>query len=336
MALTAAALAGAPLGAQTLTIPTVLVGNPGNIGEPQDFFFVGGVGYTYHIGKYEVTNTEYTAFLNAVAATDSFALYNANMGGITRSGTSGSFTYAVTPGHENLPVTFVSFWDAARFVNWLGTGYTEGQVSPGSGLLPGAAYNTNFVTNPPLSATTRLGGAKVFLPSRDEWYKAAYFEPSAPTGSAGFYWDYPTRSNSAPGNPVPGPATNAANFFNNGVFAVSQSPSIGPGQNFLAPVGSYGPASESYYGAADMGGNVIEWIDGRDFTLTFGAARGGGWNTIALTLASTHEYSEFPNVASSDFGFRVASLQPIPEPRTFAALAGLAALAGILAFRRRS
>lgn len=53
--------------------------------------------YSYDIGKYEVTNTQYAEFLNAKAATDTFSLYTQDMGsnavgGINRSGSSGNFS----------------------------------------------------------------------------------------------------------------------------------------------------------------------------------------------------------------------------------------------------
>jgi len=72
----------------------------------------GAVPYFYRISKYETTNAQYAEFLNAVAATDTHALYNTNMGdsnspnrgGITRSGQSGSFTYSAIAGRENMPV----------------------------------------------------------------------------------------------------------------------------------------------------------------------------------------------------------------------------------------
>ncbi len=71
----------------SITIPTVPIGNPGNA---PDFTGYGSVAYEYNIGANEVTIGQYAAFLNAVAATDTFGLYNGNMpdplGGITRSG----------------------------------------------------------------------------------------------------------------------------------------------------------------------------------------------------------------------------------------------------------
>ena len=55
-----------------LSISTVLVGNPNN---PSDSTGYGSVSYEYYIGKYEVTNSQYSVFLNDVAATDTHGLY---------------------------------------------------------------------------------------------------------------------------------------------------------------------------------------------------------------------------------------------------------------------
>ena len=80
----------------------------------------------YRISTTEVTNAQYAEFLNAKAATDPNALYNTSMGsgfgGITRSGSSGSYSYSAIAGRENMPVNFVSFYDSLRFANWLGNG----------------------------------------------------------------------------------------------------------------------------------------------------------------------------------------------------------------------
>ena len=81
--------------ARAVTIPTVPVGNVGNANDPATGSLYGGVGYAYNIGTTEVTVGQYTAFLNAVAATDTYALYNTsmatdlNIAGISRSGVFG-------------------------------------------------------------------------------------------------------------------------------------------------------------------------------------------------------------------------------------------------------
>ncbi len=59
----------------TISIDTVFVGDAGNANDPLTGNAYGGVDYGYHIGTYEVTNSQYTAFLNATATTDTHGLY---------------------------------------------------------------------------------------------------------------------------------------------------------------------------------------------------------------------------------------------------------------------
>ena len=108
----------------------VTVGDTNNAADPSTGN--GAIGYAYQIGKYDVTAAQYTQFLNAVAATDTFGLYTAEMStgfaacGIQRSGTSGNYTYSVAADHANRPVNYVSFYDAERFANWLNNGQPSG------------------------------------------------------------------------------------------------------------------------------------------------------------------------------------------------------------------
>ena len=85
-------LLSVPLPVLAITIDTVPVGNRGNANDSTGY---GGVSYDYRIGTTEVTNAQYVEFLNAVAATDPYGLYNTSMGsttygGITRSGSGTS------------------------------------------------------------------------------------------------------------------------------------------------------------------------------------------------------------------------------------------------------
>ena len=59
-----------------ITIDTVKVGDKVNTADTTGF---GSVAYNYNIGKYEVTAGQYTAFLNAVAKSDTYGLYNPYM-----------------------------------------------------------------------------------------------------------------------------------------------------------------------------------------------------------------------------------------------------------------
>ncbi len=93
--------------AHALTLDTVTVGDPGN---PDDATGYGGVATTYAIGKYEVTINQDAEFLNAVAVTDTYGLYdlemgtNLNIAGSARVGSSGSYSYSVVGAWER-PVT---------------------------------------------------------------------------------------------------------------------------------------------------------------------------------------------------------------------------------------
>ena len=162
-------------------IEMVTVGNVGNAPD-QDFGegAFGAVSYEFQIGKTEVTLAQCAAFLNAVAATDTHNLYNLNLetnlniAGISRSGSSGNFTYSVI-GTATRPVTFVSWFDAARFCNWLHNGRPGG--SQIASTTERGAYTLGGATSGGLTIT-RNPGAKFWIPSENECYKAAYHQPA--------------------------------------------------------------------------------------------------------------------------------------------------------------
>jgi hypothetical protein len=160
-----------------VTIEWLTVGDPGNVADTEVMICCeasigtsgyGSVGNEYRISKHEVSNAQYAEFLNAVAATDTNALYNTGMGsgfgGITRSGSSGSFSYSAIAGREDLPVDFVSFWDAARFANWLHNGQPRGAQDSTTTEAGAYTLTPTGITN---NTVTRNAGANVFVPSED-------------------------------------------------------------------------------------------------------------------------------------------------------------------------
>lgn len=291
----------------------------------------GMVAAEYRLQTTEVTNSQYAAFLNAAAADDPNGLYSAGMagsfGGITRSGSPGSYSYATQSGRGSHPVNFVSWVDAARFTNWLHNGQPTGAgVGP---LLDQGAYD---LTNPAgLAAVGRSAGARFFLPTTDEWYKAAYRQPAAAGGDADDFWAYPTGSNTAPFSDNPASLNtpddaNVANYFrddgvNNGYdggFAVSGSVLAPTGSpQALSDAGAYTQAS-NYYGVFDQAGGVWEW---GETLLGPGSARahfGGSWDSTAFALASTSQFfGDAPETESATIGFRVAAVAPIPGDYNF-------------------
>jgi formylglycine-generating enzyme required for sulfatase activity len=299
-----------------VTIDWVTVGDPGNACETQSQGCFGAVPYSYRISKYAVTNAQYAEFLNAVAATDTFGLYNTSMGsgkgGITRIGVSEPYTYSPIAGRVEMPVNWVSFWDATRFTNWLHNGQPTGAQDDSTTEDGAYTITPEGITN---NTITRNAEATVFLTSQDEWYKAAYYKGG---GTSAGYWDYPAGSDTQTTCAAAGATANTANCAN---AAMSD----------LTDVGSY-TGSPSPYGTFDQGGNVWE----KNETIISGSARGmrgGAFYNTPSTLAASFRGTNDPTSEQDVVGFRVASpVEPIPALSPAGLLVFAAGLVGLLGF----
>jgi formylglycine-generating enzyme required for sulfatase activity len=314
----------------------VTVGNPRNTGELSGVGaggygpdrVCGAVDYTYKIGKFEVTAGQYIQFLNAVAKTDAYGLYNTNMWTdatygcrIQRNGSPGSYEYSVSSDWANRPVTFVSFGDAARFANWLTNGKTAGlqdllTTEDGSYFLNGAMSNEDLV------AVDRKPNAKYVVPNEDEWYKAAYYDPDK-SGGAG-YWNYPTGTDTMPSNDLVNPdGGNNANFYYDHWTL---------GSPYYRTVAGDFENSESAYGTFDQGGNVWEWNEAAMSSVSRGE-RGGSFrgtqSGAADWLHASVRSSTGASIDAGSMGFRIAE---VPEPATLAFLS----LGGLVMLRKRN
>ena len=302
LAATAALITSA---AASVTIDYVSVGHAGNVADPGTGSLYGAVAYAYQIGKYEVTNAQYGAFLNAVDSSGANAngVYNSLMGSNSRGGitytpdaVSGA-KYTIRTSMGDKPVNFVSWYDSARFTNWLGNGQGAGSTETGAYTLSG---NTGIIT--------KNVGATVYIPSEDEWYKAAYYDPTAGAGGGDNYWLYPTQSNTAPTvasanfstGDITNPGANVANY-NDAADWNSQNGNV-------TTVGS--AAANNYFGTADQGGNLHEWNDAVIDGSTRGL-RGASWNGSEIILSSSYRRNNVPTLEGDAAGFRVAS---VPEP----------------------
>lgn len=311
----AALLVALPAGA--VTIDWVPVGEPGNAGTNFGSCGTleqacGSVHYEYMISEFEITNAQYADFLNAVALADPNGLYNQGMGavtttgfgGITRSGTPGNYSYTLRPGMANKPVAFVSYFDAVRFANWLHNGQPVG--SQGSATTEDGAYT---ITGPTLPL--REQGSLVFLPNRDEWYKAGYFNPVTdqfgrfPTPD--FPLDFLTDAC------VGAPANDTGHSANCGAGSMDWGLA-------LTDVGAYSLTS-SPWGTFDQAGNVHEWAE---------HSRIAGSSYVGTPVGTVVVAD--PSLAAQNIGFRVAYIPTgwVPEPGT-----GLLVMTGLLGLAAR-
>jgi formylglycine-generating enzyme len=293
----------------------------------------GAVGYEYRIGKYEVTIGQYADFLNAVDAdgANTHGLYHASMGtngevaGIGfSSGAAAGQKYSVI-GTPARPITYVSWFDAARFANWMHNGQGNGSTESGAySLLGGQTSGT---------APNRNLGARFFLPTENEWYKAALYSPLLNAGAGGYY-TYATQADTAPGNVV-GSSANQANYYA-GKYAVTQSTAYSAGQTYLTDVGAFA-GSASHYGTFDQNGNVWEWNDLAGEVGLARGLRGGVWNALADSMRSSVRFAATASLGNDYYGFRLAGPMVVPEPSTYAMLlAGLACGGYLIRHRKRA
>ncbi len=266
--------------ANSFEIEFVTIGSPGNppdtTGDPNP---AGAVPYEYRMGKYEISE-QMIDKANALGGL-----------GITKD----------TRGPDK-PATRVSWFEAAQFVNWLNTS---------TGSAPAYKFDDegNFQLWLPgdvgfnLSNPFRNTQARYFLPSADEWYKAAFYDPAT-----NLYFDFPNGSNSAPLPVASGTAPGTA------VFDVPFDQ--GPADIMLAG----GP---SPFGTIAQAGNVWEWEETEvdlvnNDPQAIRGFRGSAWlpvNGDPLSLSSSfRHYIQLPGNSIGDTGFRVAS---VPEPITF-------------------
>ncbi|MFA9196799.1 MAG: VPLPA-CTERM sorting domain-containing protein [Aliarcobacter sp.] len=214
----------------------VRVANPGNLANTTkdmiyhaapaytDLIQGGAVGYTYDIGKTEVSRI----MVEKVNAESFDKITMQDLSGLGGNG-------------PNRPATGLSWYDAAKFVNELNlaqdygiayktTGYTVPFLSE---WQPGdIGYNA---ANPLRNST-----AKYFIASSDEWYKAAFYSP---TKAAYNLYPQPDVNILAP------PPTPIAGGTVGAVY----------GQAGPADVNNAGVLSA--YGTMGQGGNAYEWTE---------------------------------------------------------------------------
>jgi formylglycine-generating enzyme required for sulfatase activity len=315
------------------------VGSIGNA--PNTSTGLGRVTENYKVSAYETTIAQYTEFLNNSHAGKQglYGVWNSSIGsttqnateigvGIERNGTAGSYSYTVkSADFANKPVNFVNWFSAARFVNW----YANGQSNAATATETGS-YTLNGATSGNIVA--RNAGAQVFLPSADEWTKAAFYNPQGQD-----YYLWPTQNNATPtavlpvGNNTVATA-NAANFRGDRNANDTRMTNAGTYVN-----------TTSTYGLFDMLGNVTEMTDtASTSTPSNFQAFGGSFATTSAQLATWNSNStgEFrpgsgatEGLGSAGVGFRVAAVA-VPEPGNMVAAAmGIGGLVAVQLAKRR-
>ena len=242
------------------------------------------------------------------------SVHTISTGMIDKANAEGSLGITRTARSPNLPATNVSWNEAARFVNFLNdqAGHPHAYKfanQPGSG--GGANDNIQLwdSSDPGYDPSNpyRNSNAFYFLPSEDEWFKAAYY-----SASLSRYYLFATGSDTAPTAVASGTAPGTA------VYSGQSGPADIDQAGGLSPFGTMGQT-----------GNINEWMesaaDGENDSPTKSRARrGGAWTSGELFASSATRDSLSQDGSVFNLGFRVAS---IPEPS-----AGLVMLVGLVGF----
>jgi len=174
------------------------------------------------------------------------------------------------------------------------------------------AYSLNgAMTHSAWAAAVRNPGAKWFLPTDNEWYKAAYYQPASQGGDADNYWKYATRTNNdpysdqPPGLDAPTPS-NTGNFSrDDGIVNGYNDGLASPGTTYATEVGAYS-ASIGPFGTFDQLGNAIEWVEAHVGTSAI--ARGGSGATSLDLVSSGGRLRLDATSTYLDAGFRLATV----------------------------
>lgn len=317
----------------------VTIGAPGNRAAlPEERYYnqrfekLGKVNYRYRISKTEVRTEQWFEFVNAY-----WSYWEADGGARGDSRFIGSWidyqngNPNANPNYEmgggNAPVLAVTVsWEvAARYCNWLHNGKVNEEWAFESG-----AYDTStFVPDPEGGydhQPERSPGARFWIPSVDEWVKAAHYDPDRYGEDQEGYWLQKGGQQTplTPGLPENGGQTSAGNFL--------------PGsQEEYLPVGSY-PNTPSPWGVLDTSGGAMEWTE----TVEFFADDHDANNGVRYVLGSAAGNSLYANVDRIDHyfnanyvglarnGIRLASAVPAPG-----AAAPLIAMTMLMVRRRR-
>jgi formylglycine-generating enzyme required for sulfatase activity len=243
-----------------VVIPTfVSIGYAGNVADTTGY---GSVTYDYKISNHEVTIAEFAA---SSAGSGDEDYWN-----------DGTRTVGI-----NAPAVNVSLYEAMKYCNWLTTGDTNsGYYSTSDGVV----YVANALSH---DAYAMANGITFFVPTEDEWMKAAYW-----TGSD--YSRYANGTSDTNNPPTKGGGTIGWNYN-------SVNSSISPNDTRETTLGT-----QEQNGTFNMMGNVYEWMED-----SAGVVRGGTYSTIEFFLRSSIRLSGYsPSTESAVFGFRPVVVVP--------------------------
>lgn len=288
----------------------------------------GSVAYEYRISRTEVTSQQWMEFINAYSGElgDPYHFSVVSGGFMPDSSYSGpgSRWTLISPSLANAPVFGISWRQAAMYMNWL-----HNDRQPTLAAIQTGAYDTSTFGDLPggqfTDAATHLPGAKYWIPTLDEWIKAAHYDPNRYGEGQGGYWQSVNSTDDPLIAGLPGVGQTTAGLEIN-------DPLLGERD---IPLGAYADQM-SPWGLLDLSGGGREWTEEVYYPSFPNFVRGieGQAAGIILPFSSNtdlidHLGTDRPLVRG-DMSFRVATAVPSPG-----VLLMLATASGVAGARRR-
>ena len=278
----------------------------------------GSVDYLYRIGRFEVTSGQWLELLNTFGIVgDPHGFRFTSSDGIQQD-----FSYGgpgiqfklidELPNAAMIPVVGISWRKFARYVNWLHNDKAPTLEALDSGAYDTSTWGQDPDTNLFTDAATHEPGAKFWIPTIDEWLKAAHYDPNRYGAGQGGWWQYSNGSNAPLIAGPPGIGQTSAGYV------------AGPGElsEFFIPLGSY-PEVQSPWGLLDVSGGAAEWTEDWLFPefpryRTINGAPAGEWLFSGIDLDLIYRHTDgLPHLNGLGVGgLRIASAA-IPDVVVF-------------------
>ncbi|MCC5786485.1 MAG: SUMF1/EgtB/PvdO family nonheme iron enzyme [Phycisphaerales bacterium] len=268
----------------------------------------GSVGYTYRISTLQVTTGQWMEFVNTFSMQPGGeAFSNPTQWGAYSdpryNGPGVRWIYGIGPDVDLLPVAGISWREGAMYCNWLHNNKAPEQWALETGAYDTSTFSTNQHSYNFTDQLTRSPDARFWIPSLDEWLKAAHYDPNRFGPGDSGWWQYPNSSD-APLQPgPPGEGQTTAGW-------VDPDPNRNLGEWYI-PLGAY-PDEASPWGLLDISGGATEWTE-EHIDLRWRVVNGSSAGFAHAPLDwIEHIGAQLPDSRNYN-GLRIASVVPAPS-----------------------